>query len=204
MHYLREHCVATNPAGDKSLPSTAWHDEFQDVNNDGLIDLYVAKGNVNEMAENAMVDAGFHEIDSLLLLQLDLVESDVPSRRVTGIAGRGPTRRLTAARLADAAAVDQAAFGTGWSNDTASLDAIREATPSHRSRMIGDGGDLRGFAISGRAGTRGYVQRVAVDPDFQRRGLGRLLVSDALTWMGRHHVRTVLVNTASDNAAALA
>jgi hypothetical protein len=48
--------TATNPVGDKSLPSTAWHDEFEDVNNDGIVDLYVAKGNVNEMAENAMID----------------------------------------------------------------------------------------------------------------------------------------------------
>jgi hypothetical protein len=33
-------------AGDVSLPSTAWHAEFQDVNNDGFIDLFVSKGNV--------------------------------------------------------------------------------------------------------------------------------------------------------------
>ena len=32
------------------LPSTAWHPEFQDVNNDGFIDLFVSKGNVDEPA----------------------------------------------------------------------------------------------------------------------------------------------------------
>jgi hypothetical protein len=32
--------------GGDVLPSTAWHAEFDDVNNDGLFDLYVAKGNV--------------------------------------------------------------------------------------------------------------------------------------------------------------
>ena len=48
--------LATNPTGDKSLPSTSWHDEFADVNNDGLIDLFVAKGNIDEMASFAMKD----------------------------------------------------------------------------------------------------------------------------------------------------
>jgi hypothetical protein len=33
-------------AGGDPLPSTAWHPEFQDVNNDGVIDLFVSKGNV--------------------------------------------------------------------------------------------------------------------------------------------------------------
>jgi hypothetical protein len=48
--------LATNPTGDKSLPSTSWHDEFADVNNDGLIDLFVAKGNIDEMPSFAMKD----------------------------------------------------------------------------------------------------------------------------------------------------
>ena len=32
--------------GDRAARSTAWHPEFQDVNNDSLIDLFVSKGNV--------------------------------------------------------------------------------------------------------------------------------------------------------------
>jgi hypothetical protein len=37
-------------------PSTAWHAQFEDVNNDGLVDLFVAKGNVAEMPDFAMRD----------------------------------------------------------------------------------------------------------------------------------------------------
>ncbi len=49
--------TATRPyTGDTSLPSTAWHDEFADVNNDGRVDLFVTKGNVNEMADFATRD----------------------------------------------------------------------------------------------------------------------------------------------------
>ena len=70
--------------------------------------------------------------------------------------------------------------------------------------MIVVRGELRAFAISGRAGTRGYLQRVAVDPRARRQGFGRILVTDALGWMRRHRVTTALVNTATDNVAARA
>jgi enediyne biosynthesis protein E4 len=39
--------VSTRPgSGGQDLPSTSWHPEFEDVNNDGFIDLLVSKGNV--------------------------------------------------------------------------------------------------------------------------------------------------------------
>jgi len=43
-------------AGDVVLPSTAWHPEFQDVNNDSFIDLFISKGNVEAMPEYASED----------------------------------------------------------------------------------------------------------------------------------------------------
>ena len=43
-------------AGDVVMPSTAWHPEFQDVNNDGLIDLFVSKGNVEAQPDYAADD----------------------------------------------------------------------------------------------------------------------------------------------------
>jgi len=54
---LERGVTATRPfVGDTSLPSTAWHAEFQDVNDDGLVDLYIAKGNVSAMADYATKD----------------------------------------------------------------------------------------------------------------------------------------------------
>jgi hypothetical protein len=43
-------------AGDLEMRSTAWHAEFADANNDGNIDLFVAKGNVEAMPDYAMRD----------------------------------------------------------------------------------------------------------------------------------------------------
>ncbi|ETX16366.1 hypothetical protein OCH239_00575 [Roseivivax halodurans JCM 10272] len=49
-------------AGDDGRPSTGWHAEFGDVDNDGRLDLFIAKGNVDQMPSNAM-----HDPNSLLM-----------------------------------------------------------------------------------------------------------------------------------------
>jgi hypothetical protein len=52
--------------GSDLKPSTAWHAQFEDVNNDGLADLFIAKGNVAEMPDFAAKDP-----NNLLLQQSD-------------------------------------------------------------------------------------------------------------------------------------
>src|SRR5262249_10305161 len=42
--------------GGEVLPSTGWHAEFRDVNNDGYVDLFVSKGNIEAMQDFAMRD----------------------------------------------------------------------------------------------------------------------------------------------------
>jgi len=56
MAYERGIDAAQPFTGGDRLPSTAWHAEFDDVNNDGLLDLYVAKGNVEAMPDHAAND----------------------------------------------------------------------------------------------------------------------------------------------------
>ena len=49
--------IAQRPyTGGDVHPSTAWHAQFEDVNNDGLDDLFIAKGNVSAMPDFAMND----------------------------------------------------------------------------------------------------------------------------------------------------
>lgn len=49
--------IAHKPyTGGDTLLSTAWHPEFQDVNNDGFIDLFVSKGNVEAQPDYASKD----------------------------------------------------------------------------------------------------------------------------------------------------
>jgi enediyne biosynthesis protein E4 len=42
--------------GGDERPSTAWHTDFQDANNDGLVDLLIVKGNVAKMPDFAAKD----------------------------------------------------------------------------------------------------------------------------------------------------
>ena len=54
---LRLGVTAQRPyVGDSVLPSTAWHPEFGDVNNDGMPDLFVTKGNVDAQVDYASAD----------------------------------------------------------------------------------------------------------------------------------------------------
>jgi hypothetical protein len=54
---LKRGVTAAQPfIGGDVLPSTAWHPEFQDVNNDGFVDLFVSKGNVSAQPDYAQKD----------------------------------------------------------------------------------------------------------------------------------------------------
>lgn len=112
-------------------------------------------------------------------------------------------RRGRNADLVSAAHLDGRAFGPLWAMDPTGLADARTATPHHRFRIAADGATMVGFAVSGRAGRHGYLQRLAVDPAQHGRGIGRALTMDALRWACRHRCTSMLVNTHIDNEAAL-
>ena len=72
--------------GNDGRPSTGWHAEFGDVDNDGDDDLFVAKGNVDQMPENAMADP-----NNLLLRSSDgrFVEAGAAAGLASPHRGRG-------------------------------------------------------------------------------------------------------------------
>jgi len=146
------------------------------------------------------VDAGFEVRERLHLLE-HLVE-DVPGATATD-----PTlRRAWRGDRAGVLDLDNRSFDDFWRLDMGSLSEALHATPAVRFRL---GDDPRqksaaAYAITGRAGRRGYLQRVAVHPDARRCGWGRALVFDSLRWLRRHDARRALVNTQWKNEAALA
>ena len=77
--------------GGDVLPSTAWHPEFQDVNNDGFVDLFISKGNVDAQPGFAVKDPS-----NLLLGQPDGTFKE--SADVAGILELRPRTRRRAGR----------------------------------------------------------------------------------------------------------
>jgi ribosomal protein S18 acetylase RimI-like enzyme len=104
--------------------------------------------------------------------------------------------------------VDGLAFDAFWRFDRSGLADARSATPVSRFR-VAEGEPERsvegvtGYAVTGRAGAIGYLQRLAVHPDAQRQGIGAALVTDALRWAKRRGAHAVMVNTQVTNVRAL-
>lgn len=77
--------------GDDGRPSTGWHAEFGDIDNDGRMDLFIAKGNVDQMPSNA-----FDDPNNLLMQGTDGTFTEKADT-----AGIATTERSRGAALAD-------------------------------------------------------------------------------------------------------
>lgn len=156
----------------------------------------VVTGALTPAEQAGFLQAGFTVAEHLHLLVHDL--RDIPD---------GPPAALRRAAKGDRPTVlelDNAAFAPFWRLDHHSLDDALAATPHTRFRVALAGGEVVGYAITGRALRRGYLQRLAVRPGHQSAGLGRALVLDGLRWLRRWRAEEAFVNTQHENARALA
>lgn len=161
---------------------------------------------LSPVEQTGFLAAGFAEQERLRLLCIDLT-------RELPLVPPGPKLVRGRYRRDGVLAVDNAAFTPFWRFDAVSLSEAIAATPSSRFRAaLLDAPDgaaraddrVAGYAVCGRSGNRGFVQRLAVDPSLQRGGIGTRLMLDGLHWMRRRGVRRAVVNTQADNEGALA
>jgi enediyne biosynthesis protein E4 len=150
--------TATRPyAGDTSLPSTAWHDEFADVNNDGRADLLVTKGNVD-----AMPDFATRDPSDLLVQQADGTFSE--EAEAAGIASYATARGAAVADfnldgMLDIVVVNRNENvslwrSVGWGDAAAARPmgnwiALRLAEPAPNTDAIGAWVDVAAGSTSG-------------------------------------------------------
>jgi GNAT superfamily N-acetyltransferase len=115
-----------------------------------------------------------------------------------------PLRRARRRDRAATLAVDHAAFESFWRLDDRGLgDALAATSAVHYRVAVGGPAGLMGYAITGRADHRGYVQRLAVDPAAEGTGVGATLLIDGLRWLRRWGARDALVNTQEGNERSL-
>lgn len=117
-----------------------------------------------------------------------------------------PNTTIRRGRSRDIAAVlelDGLAFDGFWRFDLEGLLDARNATPRSRFRVASLGDRIVGYHVAGVARRLGYLQRLAVHPDFHGRGIGTALIGDALSWCRRRGCDSVLVNTQEINQRAL-
>ena len=157
----------------------------------------VVTGALSAEERRGFVDDGFELQEALHLLTHDLRQLPAPGPVPT------PVRRGQRWDRRRALQVDALAFPPFWRLDRTGFEEAMTATPHARFQVATDHGVV-GYAVLGRAGKRGYLQRLAVDPSVQGRGIGAALVSDGLRWMHRHGATTAVVNTQVANERALA
>jgi GNAT superfamily N-acetyltransferase len=141
-----------------------------------------------------LVDVGFAVRGRLHLLSHDL-------HRLPGASDN--TRRATRADRDRLIEIDAAAFDEFWRFDELALREALRATPKAHVLVAPAVSAATGYALFGRSGLTGYVQRLAVAPEAQGEGLGRALLGDGLRWMRDHGATRAMVNTQEDNERAL-
>jgi hypothetical protein len=149
--------------GGDVLPSTAWHAEFADVNNDAFVDLFVAKGNVEAQTDYAALDP-----NNLLLGQADgpFVESAEAAGVLSFARARGAALvDLDLDGLLDLVVVNRSEPAQVWRNVGAGTADAPERLGTWlevRLRQPGPNVDAVGAWIEVRAGDRAIVQEVTV------------------------------------------
>lgn len=187
--------VVLSPAPDRPAPTTATVlGELDALRRHGV--ERVVTGALHRHEVGAFEAAGFVEQERLHLLRHDLIA--LPEPRIDVRIRRGWRRdRPTVLDL------DCRAFDDHWTLDGPGLDDAIRATPASRFRVAAPSrGPVVGYTVTGLAGQRGYLQRLAVDPDHHGHGLGRALVAESLAWLRRAGARHTLVNTQERNERA--
>jgi len=190
-----EHIGYLAPVGDGPAP--------------GVLDVRSACDRLARTGYTEVVTAaiGPQEAHGFLLAGFEVHERLHLLERALGDLPEAPDASLRRARRRDRPRVleiDTAAFSGFWRLDDAGIDEALTATPASRFRVgLEPGGGVGGYAICGRAGRRGFLQRLAVAPGLEGRGLGRALVLDGLGWLRRRGVERVVVNTQEANERAL-
>lgn len=159
----------------------------------------VVTGALAAREQQGFLDDGFAVHEELHLLAHDL-------RQLPTLPPSPPGARMRRGHRWDwrrTLEVDALAFPPFWRLDRAGFEEAMTATP-HALYDVAVLERVVGYLVAGRSGTRGYLQRLAVEPEVGGRGIGASLVVGGLRWMRDRGVSRAVVNTQVTNERALA
>lgn len=97
-------------------------------------------------------------------------------------------------------ALDRDTFDALWQN---TAEAFRDILAHYPFFVVAElDGAAVGYQSCSLVGDQGYLARVAVHPDYQRRGIGTRLMTEAVGFFKRERVRSITLNTQQDNLAS--
>lgn len=162
------------------------------------------QANTSDQA-TALLEQNFVERDSLHLL---IRNTQGPIPTPFPLPGELESRRVGSHQIEELLALDALSFEPFWQLDERSLEEALLATPRHRFRVIvdrssGKDNQIAGYSIFGLGGGFGFLQRIAVAPEYRGSGIAKHMTLDGLRWIKRWRGFSVSVNTQTSNKAAL-
>ncbi len=150
---------------------------------------------VRERLVPLIVDSGFRCSDEVVFL---VWEGPPPAPAAAAAEVRG----LAPADLDAVVAVDHQAFVPLWQLSERSLQRALDQSAVATVALVD--GTIVGYQICTGSGLGAHLARLAVDPRYQRQGVARLLVTDALRQLHRRGFDRTTVNTQESNQPSLA
>jgi GNAT superfamily N-acetyltransferase len=152
---------------------------------------------VSEHHARPYLDAGLRVFQRVVVMRIDVSKTVSPcvAPRAAGI------RDFLESDLDALVSLDSECFDPFWHYDEPS---IRRLAVAGRVAIAVLDGRMVGYTLSTMRAGEASLGRLAVAPPLRRRGIGRMLATEAVAWMAARGARRVLLSTQEDNTAARA
>ncbi|MGA2113015.1 MAG: GNAT family N-acetyltransferase [Anaerolineales bacterium] len=141
--------------------------------------------------------SGFAPASKVATLVADRPARPQPPPQLPGLT----LRPLRPQDLPPVSQLDNRAFEIPWQMDAEALAVTLQNAPLARVAQAGP--RIIGYDLCTETFQGWHLARLAVDPDYQHRGVGQALVIELLESKQREEVRTLTVNTQAENSVSL-
>jgi ribosomal protein S18 acetylase RimI-like enzyme len=152
----------------------------------------IAALTMNDWFAELVLRQGFHHLQDIIILSWRASKTQ-PPQLPSGVV----LRPMTQTDISMVEQLDQAAFYPLWQNSFPTLHGAL-IQPVYATILELKGQPV-GYQITTTRHDSAHLVRLAVKPDFQRSGLGQVLVEDMLAHFYRQSILHITVNTQDDN-----